>query len=64
MIGATMTVAATDDQLATALRLLEAGIPMSLLLDLASGPNSRDLYLSEAPGTDWLSGLHASRLAG
>jgi hypothetical protein len=29
--------------------LLENGIPLSLLLDLAFGPNSEELFLTEQP---------------
>jgi len=56
-----MTLAITDDELTTGLQLLEAGIPLTLLLDLASGPQSHDLYDSEPGEADW---LEAHRLAG
>jgi hypothetical protein len=36
--------------------LLEAGVPLTLLIDLSdpSGPRSRDVYASEVGDTDWL----------
>jgi hypothetical protein len=33
----------------TPMRLLESGIPLSLLLDLAMGPESADLLVHERP---------------
>ena len=36
--------------------LLEAGVPLTLLIDLSdpSGPRSHDVYVSEPGDTDWL----------
>ena len=36
--------------------LLEAGVPLTLLIDLADpdGPRSRDVYATEPGDTDWL----------
>lgn len=36
--------------------LLEAGVPLSLLIDLSepTGPRSHDVYASEPGDTDWL----------
>lgn len=48
------TVDTTEDGLATGMRLLEAGIPLSLLLDLAIGPHSHDLYDGEEADISWL----------
>jgi len=58
------TVATTDNGLATGLHLLEAGIPLSLLLDLAVGPRSHDLYQHEDADLDWVPDRQHGRLAG
>ena len=36
--------------------LLEAGVPLTLLIDLCepTGPRSRDVYAAEPGDTDWL----------
>jgi hypothetical protein len=49
------------------LRLLAAGIPLTLLLDLAAGPHSRDLYADEPAELDWTpvsTPVQSRRLAG
>jgi hypothetical protein len=38
----------------TALELLEAGIPLTLLLDLATPIHSSDVYKTEPGAADWL----------
>jgi hypothetical protein len=38
----------------TALTLLEAGIPLTLLLDLATPIRSTDVYRTEPGAADWL----------
>jgi hypothetical protein len=43
--------------LATALRLLSDGVPLTLLLDLAGPLHSRDLYREEVGDTGWLVGV-------
>ena len=60
------TVAETDASLETGLHLLEAGIPLTLLLDLAAGPDSHDLYVHEPADGSWLQPRSTSehRLAG
>jgi hypothetical protein len=61
------TVATTDEGLTSGLHLLAAGIPLTLLLDLAAGPRSAEAYQEEG-GADlsWLrpAGPAAQRLAG
>jgi hypothetical protein len=42
------------DDTDTALSLLEAGIPLTLLLDLASPIHSEEVYASEFEVADWL----------
>ncbi|HVY10163.1 MAG TPA: hypothetical protein VHB18_08465 [Mycobacteriales bacterium] len=44
-------------ELATALRLLSDGVPLTLLLDLAGPLHSRDLYREEVGDTGWLVGV-------
>jgi hypothetical protein len=44
----------TDDDTDTALSLLEAGIPLTLLLDLATPIRSIDVYRTEPGAADWL----------
>lgn len=43
-----------DDGTATAFGLLEAGIPLTLLLDLAMPIRSVDVYRTEPGAADWL----------
>lgn len=65
LIGAVMsTVARTDESFETGLHLLEAGIPLSLLLDLAAAPDSQELYDNESPDLSWLSPRFRGQLAG
>ena len=47
-------LATADGSLAAGLQLLESGIPLTLLLDLASDPRSHDLYRNEDPDLDWV----------
>lgn len=42
------------DDTDTALSLLEAGIPLTLLLDLATPIRSIDVYRTEPGAADWL----------
>jgi hypothetical protein len=42
------------DEVETVLMLLEAGIPLTLLLDLATPIHSFDVYATEAGVADWL----------
>jgi hypothetical protein len=42
------------DEVETALALLEAGIPLTLLLDLATPVHSADVYRTERGCTDWV----------
>ena len=42
------------DDTDTALSLLEAGIPLTLLLDLATPVRSTDVYQTEPGAADWL----------
>jgi hypothetical protein len=42
------------DEIDTVLALLEAGIPLTLLLDLAMPIRSVDVYHDEAGSADWL----------
>jgi hypothetical protein len=37
-----------------ALRLLSQGVPLSLLIDLATPPHSSEIYHDEVGDTDWL----------
>lgn len=48
-----------SEVLARTHRLLAAGVPLSLLLDLASprGPRSEELFSAEEPDLDWLDRL-------
>ncbi|HWC34963.1 MAG TPA: hypothetical protein VG650_09050 [Mycobacteriales bacterium] len=39
-----------------ALRLLESGVPLSLLLDLAGPPHSAEIYQAESGPAEWLVG--------
>ena len=43
-----------DHETHDAMRLLAAGIPLSLLLDLATAVDSRQLYAEERGAADWL----------
>lgn len=43
-----------NDQTRLALELLEAGIPLSLLIDLATAVDSREAYSRERGAADWL----------
>jgi hypothetical protein len=40
--------------------LLEAGVPLSLLIDLSNpaGPRSREVYATEYADTDWVPVVH------
>lgn len=42
------------DEINTVLALLEAGIPLTLLLDLAMPIHSADVYSTEPGSADWL----------
>jgi hypothetical protein len=42
------------DEINTVLTLLEAGIPLTLLLDLAMPIHSADVYRTEPGSADWL----------
>lgn len=42
------------DEICTVLMLLEAGIPLTLLLDLATPVRSEDTYRTEPGAADWL----------
>lgn len=42
------------DEVHTAMELLGAGIPLTLLLDLATPVHSAELYSLEAGAADWL----------
>jgi hypothetical protein len=42
------------DEIDTVLALLEAGIPLTLLLDLAMPIQSADVYQTEPGSADWL----------
>jgi hypothetical protein len=44
----------THDEMTTALELLSAGVPLTLLLDLATPVHSREIYSFEAGEADWL----------
>jgi len=46
-------------ELDIALRLLSGGVPLSLLLDLATPPHSTDIYNEEVGDADWLIGAHS-----
>jgi hypothetical protein len=35
-------------------RLLESGVPVTLLLDLVAPPNAREVYATEGGAADWL----------
>ncbi len=52
---------ATDVENDDAFRLLAAGIPLTLLLDLAVGPDSAQLFTEELADVAWLC---SPRLAG
>lgn len=41
-------------ELDLALRLLSDGVPLSLLIDLATPPRSDEVYRAEAGDTEWL----------
>lgn len=43
-------------ELVIALRLLESGVPLSLLLDLAGPPHSAEIYQAESGPAEWLVG--------
>jgi hypothetical protein len=45
-----------DDSVMT---LLAAGVPVSLILDLATLPDARELYAVEGGDAEWLADLHA-----
>jgi hypothetical protein len=47
------------DEIDTVLELLEAGIPLTLLLDLAMPINSADVYQTEPGSADWLYAVSA-----
>jgi hypothetical protein len=47
------------DEIDTALNLLQAGIPLTLLLDLAMPIHSADVYLTEPGSADWLDAVVA-----
>jgi hypothetical protein len=51
-----VTEAETQGQheLDVALRLLSQGVPLSLLLDLATPPHSNEIYHDEVADTEWL----------
>jgi hypothetical protein len=50
-------VASGEHELDVALHLLSDGVPLSLLLDLATPPHSDELYREEpAEDTSWLAG--------
>jgi hypothetical protein len=36
------------------MRWLAAGVPLTLLIDLCSGADSRELYATERAATDWI----------
>jgi hypothetical protein len=42
------------DEIDTVLNLLQAGIPLTLLLDLAMPIHSADVYTTEPGSADWL----------
>jgi hypothetical protein len=42
------------EEIDTVLSLLEAGIPLTLLLDLATPIHSADVYSTEPGSADWL----------
>jgi hypothetical protein len=44
-------------ELDIAFRLLSGGIPLSLLIDLASPPHSDEIYRAEADEARWLAGF-------
>lgn len=46
-------------ELDVAMRLLSDGVPLTLLIDLATPPHSDELYRSEAGDTAWLVGAPA-----
>jgi hypothetical protein len=46
--------ATNDGEIDTVLALLEAGIPLTLLLDLATPIHSSDVYRIEPGAADWL----------
>jgi hypothetical protein len=48
--GKTTDSQPTDD----ALSLLDSGVPLSLVLDLAMDPTSQDIYDAEPGSADWL----------
>ena len=39
------------------MQLLSEGVPLSLLMDLATPVHSRDIYRAEPGDTDWLVGV-------
>jgi hypothetical protein len=43
-----------DELIARTSALLADGVPLSLLLDLAGGPHSEELWADEAPELAWL----------
>jgi hypothetical protein len=47
----------SNDEVTTALELLSAGVPLTLLLDLATPVHSREIYELEAGRADWLAGV-------
>jgi hypothetical protein len=47
------------DEIETALQLLQAGIPLTLLLDLATPIHSSEVFLAEPGVADWLTAVPA-----
>ena len=47
----TVTSLTRDERTADVMGLLAAGIPLTLLLDLVTGPHSQDLLLTESAST-------------
>ena len=49
-----MAASTYTDRTVEALQLLAAGVPLSLLIDLASTVDSTEMYEREAGSADWL----------
>jgi len=47
-------IATQHDDSKTAFQLLASGVPLTLLLDLATPVNSAEMYALEAGAADWL----------
>lgn len=50
----------SDHFVARTFALLSGGVPLSLLLDLATGPHSAELWADESPELAWLAPRNGS----